>query len=176
MKGVALLSLVATLIGAFAYTMVSVGRWEWNRAFFFGLVFVSAEVALATIWLATRVARLERSPDTEAMRAVLTHLEATRPSHHRFEWLRPDPSKLSVFITLLVGGGVVVSALAWLVDQVAVRTVTVAGERRLASELAAISYPPDGLVVDEVTALAHDLPYLDDPQLRRLLRQPGSPR
>jgi hypothetical protein len=47
-KVVAWLAGVTTLVTAAAYMVVSLNRWEWNRALFFGLIVLIAEVALAT--------------------------------------------------------------------------------------------------------------------------------
>jgi hypothetical protein len=49
------------------------------------------------------------------------------------------------------------------------------GEQRLARQLEPISYPPGGLVVDEVTVLAQDVPGTDDEQIRKLMRR-AAPR
>jgi hypothetical protein len=47
------------------------------------------------------------------------------------------------------------------------------GEERLARALAPISYPPGGLLLDDVTVLAQDVPGADDVQIRKLLRRAG---
>lgn len=62
------------------------------------------------------------------------------------------------------------SAAAWLIDRVASATSTPVGEQRLARQLGPISYPRGGLMVDEITALAQDVPGADDAQIRKLLR------
>ena len=49
-----------------------------------------------------------------------------------------------MFITFLVGGGVILSGLAWLVDRVAAHTATPTMEQKLAAGMAAISYPRAG--------------------------------
>ena len=41
--------------------VVSLNRWEWNRALFFGLIVLIAEVALATGLVLRRLTRLERA-------------------------------------------------------------------------------------------------------------------
>ena len=82
---------------------------------------------------------------------------------------------MNVFITFLVGGGVILSGLAWVADKVAANTSTPVGEEQLARQLGAISYPRGGLLVDEVTALAQDVPGTDDAQIRKLLSDPRPP-
>jgi hypothetical protein len=166
---------IGTLVAA-AYMVVSLNRWEWNRALYFGLVVLIAEVGLAAGLVLRRIKRVEQAQE-ETDPAVREILRAHRPpSRDRFAWLRESPSRLNVFVTFLVGGGVVISGAAWVVDRVASRTGAGAREQRLARQLAAIAYPPDGLVVDEATALAQDVPGIDDAQVRALLRGGGGPR
>jgi len=164
-----------TLVVAGAYSVVSLNRWEWNRALYFGLVFLAAEVALGFGLVLRRLGgRLaaQGEPDPQ----VLARIRSTRPRVNRFEWLDPTSGRLNVFITMLVGGGIVLSGLAWLVDKVAASTTTPIQEQRLARDLGGIRYPRGGLVVDDVTVLAQAVPYCDDPQLRRLLRRAGHGR
>jgi hypothetical protein len=78
-----------------------------------------------------------------------------------------------VFITFLVGGGVLISGVAWVVDRVASKTSTSDAEQRLARQLEAISHPRGGLLVDDVTVLAQEVPGADDVQIRKLLRRAG---
>ena len=149
MKLVAWVTLLATLVASAAYMVVSLNRWEWNRALFFGLIFVAAEVAFCTALLVRKLTQLSRQLDPE----VREILEGSRPSTpDRFRWLT-DPSRTNVFIVFLVGGGVVLSALAWVVDHLAARTATPAAEARLAGQLAPIAYPRGGFVVGDEAAL-----------------------
>lgn len=162
---------VTTLVAAAGYTIVSLNRWEWYRALFFGLIVLVAEVGLATGLVLRRLARLERT-SREALDPMLREiLRANRPPQRdRFAWLKESPSQMNVFVTFLVGGGIVVSAAAWVIDRVASRVSTPLGEDRLARQLGRISYPRGGLLVDDVTALAQDVPGADDRQIRKLLR------
>lgn len=165
----------ATLLFSLIYTVVSLVRWEWNRALFFLLVFVAAEVAVAAA-LVGKVSKLERGvgqldpprPDT------LDTLRSHRRDHRRFDWLHVESTeqltRSNVFITMVVGGGVVLSAGAWLIEKVAARTVDPAREESLARELDSIAYRP-GLLVDEVTALARTEAHRDAPLLAALLRR-----
>ncbi|HEX2381164.1 MAG TPA: hypothetical protein VHI95_00900 [Acidimicrobiales bacterium] len=173
MKAIAWMAGLATLIAAAGYMIVSLNRWEWNRALFFGLVLLIAEIGLATGLVLRRLEHLttavRHDPETLAV------LRDTRnPSQDRFAWLKEAThSQLNVFITFLVAGGVIVSAVAWAVDKVASKTSTPVGEQRLAEQLSMISYPRGGLVVDDVTVLAQDVPGADDAQIRKLLRRGG---
>jgi hypothetical protein len=168
-KAIAWLAGIGTMLASSVYMVVSLNRWEWNRALFFGLVFLIAEIAMATGLVLRKLNQLaERS---RLDRATLATLRETRPpSPDRFAWLKlSNRGQLNVFITFLVGGGVLVSAVAWLVDRVASSTSTPVVEQRLAARLRGISYPPGGLVVDDVTVLAQDVPGADDAQIRKLM-------
>jgi hypothetical protein len=173
-KIIAWLAGIGTLLMGAIYMVVSLNRWEWNRALFFGLIVLIAEVGLATGLVLRRLARLEyraRAADPD----VVQILTETRPSRDRFAWMRDSTQQLNVFITFLVGGGVILSGVAWLVDRVASKTSSPAGEQRLASQLYPISYPAGGLLLDDVTVLAQEVPGADDAQIRQLLRRGGRP-
>ncbi len=167
MKTIAWLAAVGTMVGAAVYMIVSLNRWEWNRALFFGLIVLIAEVGIATALILRRMTRIEKS---KLDPAVLAILRETRPANpNRFDWLKDSTRQFNVFITFLVGGGVILSGLAWIADKVASTTATPAGEEQIARQLGGISYPRGGLLVDEVTALAQDVPGTDDAQIRKLL-------
>ena len=179
MKKLAWVAGVGTLVVAAAYSTVSLNRWEWSRALYFGLVVLVAEVGLATALILRRLGSARRGPTASLVDVdpqVLRRLRESRPTPNRFDWLDPQPARLDVFITMLVGSGVLLSGAAWVVDRLAARTTTPAGEMRLARQLNAIRYPGDGLLVDDVAVLAQSVPYCDDVQLRRLLRRPGHGR
>ena len=172
MKTIAWLAGIGTLLAGLVYMVVSLNRWEWNRALFFGLIVVIAEIALATGLVMRKLGEVQRARQIDP--AVLAVLRDSRPgSPDRFAWLKESSSRTNVFITFLVGGGVVLSALAWVVDRIAARTSTPQGEERLATELAPISYPRGGLLVDDVTVLAQEVPGADDAQIHMLLRRAG---
>ncbi|HET6949872.1 MAG TPA: hypothetical protein VFI47_05840 [Acidimicrobiales bacterium] len=174
MKTIAWLAGIGTVLAAGAYMIVSLNRWEWNRALFFGLVVLIAEVGLATGLVLRRLTRMEHRTHQQFDPALREILRTSRPpSRDRFAWLKEAPSQLNVFITFLVGGGIVLSGVAWLVDRLASGTSTAIGEERLARRLGNISYPRGGLLVDEVTVLAQDVPGADDAQIRKLLRRGG---
>jgi hypothetical protein len=172
MKIIAWLAGLGTLLGAGLYMIVSLNRWEWNRALFFGLIVVIAEIGIATGLILRRLTRLEHRADVDPEIAEI--FRSTRPpSRDRFAWLPKSTSRFNVFITFIVGGGLILSGIAWMVDKVAARTSTPAGERRLAAQLGPISYPRGGLLVDDITVLAQDVPGADDAQIRKLLRRAG---
>ena len=172
MKAIAWLAGVGTLVAGAAYMVVSLNRWEWNRALFFGLIVLIAEVGLATGLVLRKLGQLAGSlrPDPDALAALR---EARTPSPDRFAWLKESAAQLNVFITFLVGGGIVLSGVAWVVDRLASTTTTPLAERRLATQLVAISHPQGGLIVDDITVLAQDIPGADDAQIRKLLQRSG---
>lgn len=171
MKPIAWLAGTATLVTATVYMIVSLNRWEWNRALFFGLVVLISEVALCSGLILHRLSHPAAATEQDISLGVLRE---TRPPHpRRFQWLDPADSRTNVFITFLVGGGVLLSAAAWLVDRVAARTTTPVREARLARQLTALGYPRGGLLVDDMTVLAQGVPGCDDAQLRALLRRAG---
>ncbi len=175
MKVLAWLAGLATFVTAAIYLVVSLNRWEWNRALFFGLIMLIAEVALATGLVLRKLdqLRLQRSGDPDVGDIV----RESRPgAPDRFAWLRETQNRTNVFITFLVGGGVLLSGAAWLVDRIAAGTATPHGEAKLTRLLTPISYPAGGLVVDDSTVLAQDVPGADDAQLRRLLGGDGGGR
>lgn len=181
MRVVAWLAGIGTFLAATMYMVVSLNRWEWNRALFFGLIMLIAEVGLATGLVLRRITRLEyriRGTADDGLGEVRQVLAETRndSAPDRFAWLaeqRPGRD-LNVFITFLVGGGVLISGIAWVVDRVASKTSSPIAEQRLAHDLRAISYPPGGLLLDDVTVLAQEVPGADDAQIRQLLRRGGT--
>ncbi|HEU0171659.1 MAG TPA: hypothetical protein VFR26_09425 [Acidimicrobiales bacterium] len=176
MKVIGWLAGIGTLLAGGLYMVVSLNRWEWNRALFFGLIVLIAEVGLATGLVLRRLARLEyrlgRVEDPE-VRNILS--ETRPPARDRFAWLRESSQQMNVFITFLVGGGVLISGIAWVVDRVASNTTSPAGEESLGRRLERISYPSGGLLLDDVTVLAQEVPGANDDQIRQLLRRGGRP-
>lgn len=174
MRIVAWLAGIGTLLAGLIYMVLSLNRWEWNRALFFAMIVLIAEVALATGLVLRKLSAIEysqRHPPDPALRDIL---RASRPpSADRFAWLHEASNRTSVFITFLVGGGIILSGVAWVMDRVASKTTTPVGEQRLTRQLGSISYPRGGLVVDDVTVLAQDVPGADDAQIRKLLRRAG---
>ena len=139
----------AVLVSTALYCFVYLWRWEWNRALIAGLLFVATEVAMATATVLNRVRGLGdrlASPDP----AVLARIhEAAPPPRNHFEWLSPKSGHLGVFVPVLIGMGVVASALAWLVERLARATAGPALERGLAARLSPLAWPAGGLVPEE---------------------------
>src|SRR4051812_25091743 len=122
------------------YILVYLYRWEWIRAQFAAVLFLCIEVALIGAWLAEKVAALQnqqnaqsspgsgarsgRGPFREVDPEVLARLRSAREaeSSHPFAWLTPRMDRTSVFVPVLLGAGVLLSGLAWLVERIAART------------------------------------------------------
>ena len=171
-KLLAWLAGIGTLLGALVYMVVSLNRWEWNRALFFGLIVLIAEVGLATGLILRKLTRVDRAPSTQ--KEMLAAIRQSRPEPpDRFAWLKETTRGTGVFITFVVAGGLIISVIGWLIDRLASTTSTALAEERLAGDLQSIAYPDGGLVVDDVTVLAQEVPGADDAQLRKLLRRAG---
>lgn len=148
------------LVASGAYVFIYLYRWEWNRALLAGLVFVAAEIGMAAAVVGDRMRRLEaridsamagraapgprparRNPDPDP--GVLHRIrEVSSPSPGPFQWLKPERStELGVFVPILLGAGVVASAVAWAVERLAARTARPALEHDLASRLGALAWP-----------------------------------
>ncbi|MDT0318267.1 hypothetical protein [Streptomyces millisiae] len=162
----------AAALGAAAYLVIYLYRWQWQRTILCGVLLLVVEVLLLGLALLDRVGRLEqrlRDGDRrqeearERLRAELlgelrgAAAEAgARPPGPRFGWLlddRRDAGRTFVFVPVLMATGVALSGLAWLVERVAGATVRPAAERRLAGRLAPLAAPPGG-----PTAGAPELP------------------
>ena len=127
-------------------------------------------------WCSASCSRMESSlseAGTAGLARPAEALAATRPDGAAvlLAATRPEDvvGRTNVFITMVVGGGVLLSGGAWVIDKLASRTVDPSREARLGSELDAIAYRP-GLVVDDETALARPRPHRQDRRLATLLR------
>lgn len=166
---------LAWVLGAVAavasgvYVFVYIYRWEWNRALIMLGFFLATEVAMATGLLLHQLRKVAARAPAPRDPAVVRRIQEARPQPDRFAWLEAQSSRFNVFITLLVGGGALVSGAAWLLDRIASRTGPTPDERALVRRLSAVAFPADGLVADEAELLAQEAPFRDDPQLRLLL-------
>lgn len=179
MKKIAWLSGLVTLLATGGYIFVYLYRWEWHRALIVGTLFVAAEVALATALVLRGLSKVQLGLDVDRTRelepAVLERLRSNAPRRNPFAWLEPGEGRTAVFIPVLLGSGVVVSALAWLVERIAGRTAEPAMERRLAGQLTALAFPAGGLVPDEAELLAQNGSSSHDDDLELLLGPRISP-
>lgn len=176
MRKLAWLVGVIALLGCGGYVFVYLYRWEWNRALMMAAFFIATEVALATALVMRSLGELRHERDRRAPATDVTaaaRLREAAPRRDHFAWLGVNGDRTSVFITMVVGGGVLVSGLAWAIDRLASGTAGRRMEAQLAEQLRAIAFPSDGFVADETEVLAESAPFEDDPELRLLLGTPG---
>lgn len=130
------------------YLVVYLYRWQWNRALICGILFVAVEVFLLGVVLLSRIARLERRMEAADSRSeeVRRRLEQSRlDGADRFRWI--DAPHLTgrthenVFIPVLLGLGVLLSGVSWVLQRAARFTVHPASDRHLAGRLAALAAP-----------------------------------
>lgn len=138
------------LVASGSYVFVYLVRWEWNRALIAGLFFLAAELALLADVLLARFDRLSAQIEQERVReqttALAARLRANRPdTPGPFAWLAPDRDRLSVFLPVLIGAGVILSAVAYLVEQLSRVTAVPVAEHELARGLATMALPAEGL-------------------------------
>lgn len=147
-KLVAALIAVATLAASGAYMFVYLYRWEWNRALISGVIFLAAEIAVIGWVLNGRMSDLGRRVDDARSRRIAGHLDEARnrPST-AFEWLRSN-DRLGVFVPILMGAGLMISGVAWVVEKLAKATTARADDRRLAHNLSRLAPPAGGFLDD----------------------------
>lgn len=145
MRKLGLAVAAASAAAAGVYFFVYLVRWEWNRALVSGVIFVAVETLVVGSLLMGRLTRLERAvvpASTPPTGAALAQLRANRPPAGRpFAWLDPKRGGTNVFVPVLMGAGLVVSALAWLVERVARMVARPGMEVSLAAQLNSIAYP-----------------------------------
>jgi hypothetical protein len=155
-------ALVLTMAVAGFYAAQALYVWEWTRALWMTMAFVAGEVALVGALVLGRLRRLEErlddlDPASRHAERVRARLAGARPPEpDRFRWLQESVTRTNVFVTVLVGGGAVLSAVLWAVDKVAGHTVSPNRERQLAQRLGSIALPPEGLVPPDDIVLAAD--------------------
>jgi hypothetical protein len=160
------LLLAATLAGAGAYLLVYLYRWEWNRALTAGIFVVIAEVALVALGLHSRLRRIEDRLSAPAGQQVLARIRETRPeARQHFAWLQ-RPDRAGVFVPVLMGAGVIMSGLAWVIERLARHTARPTLERGLAARLAPLTLEHGSLVPPRSDSVDHVPPVLLRPGSR----------
>lgn len=152
MKRFAWLVGIVTVLAAGIYIFVYLYRWEWHRALLVGVLFVGAEIGLATAFVVARLQKLASHERDRDDGVALKALQRSRPERRPFAWLDARDGA-AVFLPILLGSGVVISAVAWVVEKVAARTVEPGFEQRLALSLRALSVPEDPLVPRDAECL-----------------------
>lgn len=141
------LLLVVAQVGTAAYLVVYLARWQWNRALICGVLLLATELLLVGRLILHRLRAIEARLDGLAAERVRVHLVQHRPEPaDRFAWLRDATTRTNVFLPVLLGAGVLASAAAWAVENVARRTARPAMERQLAGALAPLAFPDGGFL------------------------------
>ena len=133
------------LLAAGTYVLVYLYRWEWHRALVAGVFMLAVEIGIGFALVLERLSTITKRLDdaergaAEATRAILRDTAPT--GHEPFEWLSESSQRMSVFVPILLGAGVVLSALAWLVERLAGLTSANVLERGLALRLQPLTVP-----------------------------------
>ena len=138
---------IAVLCSSGAYVFVYLYRWEWNRALVAAAFFIAAEVALGLVAVIDRLRALSAAVDAKVLGRIQ---EAAPPRSNPFKWLTPEDGTVGVFVPVLMGAGVVLSGVAWMVERLAGATAKPTLERALAARLSALSLPKGGLLPVQV--------------------------
>jgi hypothetical protein len=151
-----LVSLLAavTLALSGGFLFVYLYRWEWNRAILSGIIFLAAEVAVIGWALNSKLNELGHRVDDVRTERISRHLASARdrPST-MFDWLSPKDSRSHVFVPILMGAGLVISGLAWLVEWLGRSTAGRLSDERLARDLSRLAPPRGGLLDDGADVL-----------------------
>lgn len=172
MRRLALALPVAMGLVCGAYMIIYLSRWEWNRAIIAGLFLVAVELVVVATLVIERLRRVEErldalaTPTPPAEPELAPTLEAirsaARPPTDHFGWVRDQAGQTNVFLPVLLGAGVLASALAWAVEHIARATLTPVRERRLAEGLGVLRPPAHGFLGPA------PVPAAPPPVLRRL--------
>jgi hypothetical protein len=137
------LSVVAVLVVAGGYTVTYLFQWQWMRAQIAGIAFVAALVVASTLAILARIRRLERRLDLLTTLTLARTADPADPAapgdppdvepRPDFPWLAPATSapallalpllglarpEDSVFIPVFLATGLVVAALASVVERI----------------------------------------------------------
>jgi hypothetical protein len=139
---------LAVLLISGLYAFVYIYRWEWNRAQLCVGVFIAGEVALVGMTVLERLNAMAEAQADRSPTAALDALRATAPPMRRhFAWAEKQASQMNVFVPILLGLGLVLSALAAIVEKLARATAKPHLEQRLAHRVDGLA-PPATLVTD----------------------------
>ena len=145
-----LLVTLVVLVASGTYLLVYLYRWEWNRALISGVIFLAAEIAVIGWALNSKISELGRQVDTMSATRIAGHLDAARrdePSH-AFDWLKRSTTRTNVFIPILLGAGLILSGLGWLVEKLGKATAGRTSDHRLAANLSRLAPPAGGFLDD----------------------------
>lgn len=143
---------LATVILAVSsiYVVIDLARWEWNRAVISALVMIAALIVVVAMILFRQLHRIEQRMDALDRSGAVNTLGALRSANdaaagRHFRWLERPPDGLGVFIPVLLGAGVLMSLVAYLIERVAGLFAAATLDPRTASRLGADLPLGDGL-------------------------------
>jgi hypothetical protein len=137
--------------GSGIYLIVYLYRWEWNRALISGLFFVAAEIAYVGTTLRDEIRGLGSRVDAlegpgRGHPSATSDASGARPTRP-FAWLREVASgPTSVFVPVLLGAGVILSGLAFVVERIAAFVAHPSAERGGTRRPVPLALPPGGLL------------------------------
>lgn len=140
-------ALVVVIVAA-VYVVVDLARWEWNRAVLSALICIAGLVVFSSALIVGHLTRLERWLERPRQQHVISgsstssasSVEPTGvPTRPRFMWLETPERDRGVFVPVLLGAGVVLSFVAYLVERTAALMssggIDVTTQQRLAADL-----------------------------------------
>ncbi|SFF47423.1 hypothetical protein [Blastococcus tunisiensis] len=172
MKKLSWIVATVALIACAGYLFVYIYRWEWHRALLVGILFLATLVGLCTALVLRRLTTAAARPPAAGDRppGALERLRAAPVESKPFPWLRPESlDRTHIFIPVLLGGGFVVSGIAWAIERVAGSSARSGVEEQLAADLDGIAFPVTPLVPTDAELLAGGDDFADDAALRVLL-------
>lgn len=115
---------IGILLESGVMMLVYLGRWQWNRSIIWGFIFIAALMVSSTALVIRSIARMDaRSHGTDPLSPDMAVARALRESNlrrgPRFEWLQQDPNRLSVFLPVLLGAGLLLSTIAYAIERAA---------------------------------------------------------
>jgi hypothetical protein len=144
--GTRALTLVVVAVSGI-YLLVYLYRWEWNRALISGMFFVAALVTFSTSMVLAALRRLDERIDRleagarsgpEVERGTRQAIARANDAHatSRFDWLREPTGGFGVFVPVLLGTGVLLSALTYVIERAASVFASTTVDRKTARLLA----------------------------------------
>ena len=151
---------IGLLVVSGYYVLAYLYWWEWNRALIVAAFFIAVELAIAVLLLLARLDRLERRIDAAGgvagrERTLGILRDTAPPPRATFAWLDPKRSsaQMQVFIPILLGAGIVLSGIAWLIERAARAMAGPSLERGLAAQLDGLRPAAGGFLQERDGAL-----------------------
>lgn len=162
------LLLLVVLVGSGIYVLLYLWRWEWERAQIAGVFFLAALIVLSTQLVLRRIAEISAARPVNATQApTASPVAPPRP----FAWTEPDQSTY-IFLPVLLGFGVALSALAAVAERLVAFAVGAPGANRSDRPGHTV---PQGLLAAGLVAVLLVTGVLIAVARNRLMTQPETP-